>query len=185
MVIIVILVVLLAIFLPNVWAKYVLQKHSRTREEIPGTGGELAKHLVEKCELNGVNVEITEAGDHYDPINKVVRLSEGVYNGRSLTAVVVAGHEIGHAIQDHIGYMPLRMRTNLVGFAQFAERIGAIILVALPFITVLTRAPAAGALMFGAGLTVLLIPVVVHLITLPVEFDASFRRALPLSLIHI
>ena len=146
---------------------------------MPGTGGELAVHLARQCGLSGVTVERTEDGDHYDPIGKVVRLSESSYDGKSLTAVTVAAHEIGHAIQDHIGYGPLQLRTRLVVFAQFAERFGAIVLIALPFITVITRTPIAGAATFAAGLAILLIPVGVHLITLPVEFDASFNRALP------
>ena len=103
-----------------------------------------------------------------------------MYDGKSLTAVVVAAHEVGHAIQDRLGYVPLKLRTRLVGLAALSERVGAIILVALPFITVLTRIPATGAVMLIIGLAILLVPVVVHLITLPVEFDASFKRALPI-----
>ena len=109
-----------------------------------------------------------------------MRLSEAVYDGKSLTAVAVAAHEVGHAIQDELNYAPLKLRSRLVGLASVSERIGAMILVALPFITALTRIPAAGALMLVAGLAILLVPVIVHLITLPVEFDASFKRALPI-----
>ena len=180
MAIAVIVLVLCIVFLPSWWARYILNRHNIPRPDMPGTGGELAIHLVNECGLKDVTVERTEKGDHYDPIGKVVRLSESNYDGKSLTAITVAAHEIGHAIQDHIGYRPLRLRTSLVGYAQFAERFGAVVLIALPFITVLTRAPAAGAMTFMAGLTILLVPVLVHLITLPVEFDASFNRALPI-----
>lgn len=178
--IIVILLVLAAVFGPQLWAKQILKKYARHREEIPGTGGELALHLVENSKLDGVTVERIPQGDHYDPIQKVVRLSETVYDGKSLTAVVVAAHEVGHAIQDRFDYAPLRLRTRLVGLTAVSERIGAMILIALPFITALTRVPATGALMLVAGFAVLLVPVVVHLVTLPVEFDASFKRALPI-----
>ena len=177
---IIIVLVLVIVFGPQLWAQYILKRHSKQRPGIPGTGGELALHLIANSELDGVTVERTEQGDHYDPIEKVVRLSEAVFDGKSLTAVAVTAHEVGHAIQDHLNYAPLRIRTRLVGVAAFSERFGAMILLGLPFITALTRIPAAGALMLVAGLSVLLVPVVVHLVTLPVEFDASFKRALPI-----
>jgi Zn-dependent membrane protease YugP len=173
-------IVLAAVFGPQLWARTILKRHSRHREEIPGTGGELAIHLIQNSKLDGVTVEKIPQGDHYDPVEKVVRLSESVYDGKSLTAVVVAAHEVGHAIQDRLGYAPLKLRTRLVMVARISERLGAMILIALPFITALTRMPATGALMFCAGLAVLFVPVAVHLVTLPVEFDASFNRALPI-----
>ena len=159
------LLVIAAVFGPQLWARYVLKRHSRHRDEIPGTGGELAVHLIENSKLDGVTVERIPGGDHYDPVAKVVRLSEAVHDGKSLTAVVVA---------------PLKWRTRLVRVAAASERLGAVILIALPFVTALTRVPATGALMLAGGLAVLLIPVAVHFVTLPVEFDASFRRALPI-----
>lgn len=176
----IILLVLAAVFGPQLWAQRILKHHSRHRSEIPGTGGELAAHLVENSKLEGVTIERIAAGDHYDPVEKVVRLSESVYDGKSLTAVVVAAHEVGHAIQDALGYTPLKLRTRLVMLTQISERVGAMLLIALPFVTALTRVPATGALLFFAGISVLLVPVVVHLVTLPVEFDASFNRALPI-----
>ncbi|MFT4580424.1 MAG: Zn-dependent membrane protease YugP [Gammaproteobacteria bacterium] len=170
---------LAVVFGPQLWAKSILKRHSKHRQEIPGTGGELAIHLIKSIKLEGVTVERIPAGDHYDPINKVVRLSESVYDAKSLTAVVVAAHEVGHAMQDRLGYMPLRIRTSLVKIAHISEGLGAIILIALPFITALTRTPATGIFMLIAGVAVLFVPVAVHLVTLPVEFDASFKRALP------
>ncbi|MGR9090515.1 MAG: zinc metallopeptidase [Gammaproteobacteria bacterium] len=176
----IVILVLAAVFGPQLWARYILKRHSRHRDEIPGTGGEFAVHLLENSKLDGVTVERIPTGDHYDPIAKVVRLSEAVHDGKSLTAVVVAAHEVGHAIQDRFGYAPLKWRTRLVNVAAVSERLGAIILIALPFVTALTRIPATGALMLTGGLSILLIPVAVHFVTLPVEFDASFRRALPI-----
>ncbi len=172
--------VLAVVFGPQLWAQRILKQHAKHRGEIPGTGGELAINLIENSKLEGVTVEKIPRGDHYDPLEKVVRLSESVYDGKSLTAVVVAAHEVGHAIQDKFDYAPLRLRTRLVILARISERMGAMILIALPFITMLTRMPATGALLFLAGLAVLLVPVAVHLVTLPVELDASFRRALPI-----
>ena len=172
---------LLAFFLlPNLWAKWVLSRHARRREEYPGTGGELAEHLIRRLGLEGVRVEVTEQGDHYDPEARRVRLSQEHYAGRSLTAVTVAAHEVGHAIQHREGYAPLLARSRLVAVAQKAEKVGALLMMAAPFLFVLTRLP--GGLVVVVALAVISFgtAALVHLVTLPVEFDASFGRALPL-----
>src|SRR6056297_2762302 len=128
---------LLALFLlPNVWAKWVLARHAHGREEYPGTGGELADHLIRRLGLEGVRVEMTNQGDHYDPEARRVRLSPDNYQGRSLTAVTVAAHEVGHAIQHHQGYAPLIARARMVGVAQKAEKVGALLMMAAPFLFV-------------------------------------------------
>ena len=88
--IVIIILVLAVVFGPQLWAQYILKRHSRHRDEIPGTGGELAVHLITNSKLEGVTVEKIESGDHYDPEAKAVRRSESVYDGKSLTAVVVA-----------------------------------------------------------------------------------------------
>lgn len=168
------------IFGPHIWAKRTLQMYSDHRDEIPGTGGELAQHLLDRLRIKSIRVEEADMGDHYDPVEKVVRLTPDVLNGKSLTAIVVAAHEVGHAIQDHLSYRPLHVRTKLVALSHTAEKAGSAILIALPFIATLTLAPVVGALMLFAGIATLSIPVLIHLITLPVEFDASFRRALPI-----
>jgi len=169
-----------AIFGPQWWTKKILTKYSQARDDFPETGGELAQHLLNNMNMSHVKVEITEAGDHYDPIDKVVRLSEANWGEKSLTAVATAAHEVGHAIQDSIGYQPLHARTRLVKFAQIAEKLGAGLMVMMPIVAIFTRFPHLGILMFLGGLLSLGTSVVVHLITLPVEWDASFKRALPI-----
>ncbi len=178
-IIILLLLLLAIIYGPQLWAKRVLNKYSRHRDDFPGTGGELAQHLLKQLNMP-VKVEITEAGDHYDPIDKVVRLSSDNFNGKSLTAVATAAHEVGHAIQDHSGYKALHNRTKLVRIAQVAEKVGAGLMMMIPVIALIARIPAAGVLMFLGGIASLGASVLVHLITLPVEFDASFNRALPI-----
>ncbi|MEM7468864.1 MAG: zinc metallopeptidase [Pseudomonadota bacterium] len=178
--ILILILVVSAIWGPGLWAQYILKKHSTERPELPGNGGELAAHLIEACGLSDVSLEKTDGGDHYDPMSKTVRLSADNYEGKSLTAITVAAHEVGHAIQDHIGYAPLRWRTRLVGLAQFAEKFGAVVLIAMPLVTVLARTPVASVATLGVGLSIMLVPVIVHFITLPVEYDASFNRALPI-----
>lgn len=176
------LVLLIVIFGPQLWARHVLKTHAGERQDIPGTGAEFAKHLLKNAHMENYGVEKAEdrMGDHFDPMTGTVRLSEAHYDHRSLSAIVVAAHEVGHAIQHHIGYRPLQIRSQLAAAAAYAERIASIILIAMPFVTVLTRVPSAGAGMLLLGVAVMMVPVMVHLVTLPVELDASFKRALPI-----
>lgn len=166
-------------FVPQWWARAVLRRYDKPRGDFPGSGGEFAEHLVRRFELP-VRVESTDAGDHYDPRDKVVRLSRGVFEGRSLTAVTVAAHEVGHALQDQSGYAPLTARTRMVVLAQRLEQVGSVLMMAIPIVLLLVRVPAAGVLTFLAGLAAIGSATLVHLVTLPVEFDASFRRAMPI-----
>lgn len=181
MFIIIFLLLLVAIiFGPQLWAKRILTKHSRPREDFPGTGGEFAQHLLTKLKIHNVKVEISETGDHYDPIDKAVRLIRPNLEGKSLTAVATAAHEVGHAIQDHINYQPFRTRIKLVKIAQITEKLGAGLMMMIPVVAIFTRIPALGILMFLGGIMSLGTSVIVHLVTLPVELDASFKRALPI-----
>ena len=92
----------LAIYAPQLWIRYTMRRFGKDIPAMPGTGGELAQHLVDRFELSGVTVETTEEGqDHFDPSTPAVRLSPSIYEGKSLTAVAVATHEVGHAIQFH------------------------------------------------------------------------------------
>ena len=150
------------------------------REYFSGNGIELARLILDGMNLNDVNVEKTEIGDHYNPVTKTVRLTDARCGRRTLTAVVVAAHEVGHAIQDHTEYPPLQARTRMVGTAAKIERVGAALMMGVPILAVITRVPATGFLMFLGGFATLCIPLVVHLLTLPTEFDASFKRAHPL-----
>ena len=165
---------------PSYWVKHTLKKYSYPEDRYPGTGGELARILLDWANLQAVKVEVTEQGDHYDPLEKAVRLTADKFNGKSLTAITVAAHEVGHAIQDRDGYLPLKLRTRLIQISAPAEKLGAAILMMAPVITVITRAPIAGALFFAGGLLTLGTATVVHLITLPMEMHASFARALPM-----
>ena len=108
-----VLIVLAIIFGPSLWVKFVMRRYSNEQPEMPGTGGELAKHLIERFSLKDVEVEVTELGDHYDPIEKKVRLLPQNYESKSLTAIAIAAHEVGHAIQDHQGDRRLAARTKM------------------------------------------------------------------------
>lgn len=173
-------IVLALVYGPSLWVRSVLARYSEPANRYPGTGGELARHLLDGLGMQGVKVEKTEHGDHYDPLQRAVRLTPDKFAGRSLTAVTVAAHEVGHAVQDQTGYAPLRWRTRLARLAMPVEKLGAGILMLAPVIALVTRAVPA-ALLFGlGGMLTLGASIVVHLVTLPTEFDASFNRALPI-----
>lgn len=178
----VLLLIILAalVFAPQWWAGYTLRRYARDLERIPGTGAELARHLLDRFDMREVAVEKTEGGDHYDPNDRAVRLSAGNHDGRSLTAVAVATHEVGHAIQHHRGERMLAARTRLVAVAAGAQRFGSLALLAIPVVALATRSPAAGLLLGLVALGGMLLGALVHLITLPVEFDASFGKAMPI-----
>ena len=178
-VVLLLIIVGLVIFGPQLWTRRVFAKHATPRPDYPGTGGELARHLLNRFDMQHVKVEPTEKGDHYDPAIKAVRLTPTIFDGKSLTAITVAAHEVGHAIQDHLGYQPLAERTKLVRLAQGAEKVGAVLMMGIPIAAALARTPAASVLVMVAGMATMAISTLVHLVTLPVEWDASFRRALP------
>ena len=165
---------------PSLWVNAVMSRYRLPRDRYPQTGGELARELLDAAGLHDVRTETTESGDHYDPVHKVLRLSPANFNERSLTAVTVAAHEVGHALQDAQAFAPLRWRTRLVQWVGPVEKVGAVMLMASPFAGAVTRAPALGLLTFLGGMLTLGSAVVVHALTLPAELDASFVRALPL-----
>ena len=175
-----IVVILGLVFLPGIWVQRVLARYSEPRDRYSGSGAELARHLLDINELHDVKVEATEDGDHYDPVEKVVRLTQDKYDGHSLTALTVAAHEVGHAVQDKTAYTPLRLRTQLVRVVGPIQRLGAGILMVSPFVGAITRVPQLGIVMFAAGFLTLASSTLVHFVTLPTEFDASFGRALPM-----
>jgi len=165
--------------LPQMWVRKTIARHSRERPDFPGTGGEFARHILDEMKLSDVRVEETKLGDHYDPETKTVRLLPEHFNGRSLAAVVIAAHEAGHAMQDATGYPPLQARTRLAKQAIRAEKVGAVVMLAAPIVMALAKAPYLLVIEVFAGVMLLALSILMHAVTLPVEFDASFRRALP------
>lgn len=176
----VIVLLLALIFGPGWWVRNVMARYSSPEDRYQGTGGELARYLLDQLGLQHVGVEETSDGDHYDPAEKKVCLVPANLNGRSLTAITVAAHEVGHALQDANDFAPLRLRTQLIKLARPLERLGAGILMAAPLLGVLTRVPLISVAMVVGGLLSLGTTTLVHLLTLPTELDASFSRALPM-----
>jgi Zn-dependent membrane protease YugP len=171
---------LCAVFLPTLWVRWVMQRYAREVPNLPGTGGELAKHLIQRFELDGVKAEVSDIGDHYDPQERTVRLSESNWSGRSLTAVAVAAHEVGHAIQHRKKDPRLQARTTLVPLVNVLGQASVGVLVVAPIIGLVTRHPVPPMLIAVIGLSGLILRMLLHLVTLPTEWDASFGKALPI-----
>lgn len=138
------------------------------------TGGQLARRVLDDMGLEGVKVERTgrHLGDHYDPRRRVVRLSPAVHDQPSLAALGIAAHEVGHAIQHHTGYVALVLRNGFVPLAQLGTN------AAWPlFIIGLLVGADAGIMLMNVAILFFTAAVLFHVITLPVEYNAS-RRAM-------
>lgn len=173
-------ILILVLLGPGIWVRHTIKRYSQPDDRYDMTGETLARRLLDAHGMHEVKTELAEGGDHYDPVAKVVRLSAPNLEGKSLAAITIAAHEVGHALQDATGYAPLKLRTRLVRWVGPLEKAGALLLMMTPLIVALTRVPVAGGMMLAGGLASLGSAVVVHLLTLPTEIDASFRRALPM-----
>ena len=172
------LCLLALLFAPQLWVRSVLKKYGRTAEHLPGNGGELALHFCQKFQLDSVQVKSAAQADHYDPTRKHIALQQQHYEGRSLAAVAVAAHEFGHALQDARGERLFVWRGRLVKISMLMRQLAIGLIMVAPVIGWVS--PLAGASIFALGLIANVSILVVHLVTVPVEFDASFKYALPL-----
>ena len=157
----------------SMWASFktksAFKKYSRVPTANGQTGAEAAARLLASAGLQ--NVEILRARgmltDHYNPVNRTLNLSEGVYDSRSVAAVGVAAHEAGHAIQHAEHYKPLGLRSMLVPTAKIGSSLGYLVMLGGLFLSS-TNMVLVGAVLFSAVL-------LFQIVTLPVEFDASNR----------
>ena len=149
--------------------KSTFSKYARVAASSGFTGAQAARHLLDAQGLNDVPVEMTQGflTDHYDPRTKALHLSPQVYQSQSLSAIGVACHEAGHALQHATRYAPLALRSSLVPAAQFGSNL------ALPifFVGLIFHLP----FLVKAGILVFGLTVLFTLITLPVEWNASAR----------
>ncbi len=147
------------------------QKFSKIAASSGLTGAEAAKIILDKNGIYDVSVQPINGTltDHYDPKSKVIRLSQGIYDSNSVSAVSVAAHEVGHAIQDNEGYAFLRFRSALVPVVNFTSKFTFIIIFAGFFLELVE--------LIDIGIILFALSVLFHIVTLPVELDAS-KRAL-------
>jgi Zn-dependent membrane protease YugP len=153
------------------WAQWRVQSAFAAASQLPAplSGAAAARHILDSAGADDVRIEAVPGNlsDHYDPRDKVLRLSEGVYGARSLAAVGIAAHEAGHALQDAKGYALMSIRNAAVGVANFGSGIGLFVFMiglglALKPLAWLGIALFAGTVFF-------------QLVNLPVEIDASNR----------
>jgi hypothetical protein len=173
------LLIALVVLGPHLWVKWVIRSAQKPADRYPGNGASFARHLLDKYGLENVRVETTTLGDHYDPSSKTVRLVEPHYSENSLAAVTIAAHEVGHAIQDADQYLPLITRSKLAPIAGWGQRIAVAAVWMMPIATAIIQSPVGIRLLAVVTVVGLLFATLLHLITLPVEWDASFKRAWP------
>lgn len=175
------LILLLATLLPSIWVRYSMSKYATEIEDMPGTGGELAEHLLQQLNIDGIKVEQTSTNnDHFDPSVPAVRLSPLNYGGKSLTAIAVAAHEVGHAVQFARKERVFELRSRYMPTAMRLKRIGIWIIAAAPILGFIIKSPIALLWVLIASLILQLMGALAYLIVLPEEWDASFNKALPM-----
>ena len=157
-------------------------RYSRVPVQRGISGREVAEMILNAAGIFDVPVQMVQGTltDHYDPSAKVLRLSENVYNGRSIAAVGVAAHECGHAIQHQQGYAPLQIRNAIIPATRIGSRLSMpliILGIIVSGATNSTRGTDFGRYVIMAGIALFSLSVIFQLLTLPVEFNAS-RRAL-------
>ena len=178
--IIVIAVLVALVVAPQIWVSRVLKRHKAERPDLPGTGGELARHLIAHYGIEGASVERFDGPDHYAPDDRAVRLSPDIHDGRSLSAVAVAAHEVGHAIQHHRNERGLALTGKLMRVVAVTDKFAGVFFLLSAPLSLLARTPAAFFAFVGLGIVFLGLRVVARAATLPVEYDASFGKALPI-----
>jgi len=175
------LVLMILPMLLALWAQFKVKgayaKYSQIGSRSGMTGAYVARRIMDTEGINDVDLEpiAGEMTDHYDPIHKVVRLSEGVYNSTSLAALGIAAHEVGHVIQDARGYAPMRLRHAIYPVANIGSKL------AWPLIIAGLIFGLGGGIVLKIGIYLFIASVAFTVITLPVEFNASRRAMLALA----
>ncbi len=167
------IIILIPVLIIAMYAQYKVKstfnKYSKISTNVNMSAADIVRKLLEENGINDVNVQRIKGNltDHYDPSKKVLNLSENIYNSNSVAAIGVAAHEAGHAIQDDKGYKPLKLRANLVPAASIGSSWG-LPMAIIGFFLQTQFLIALGFIMFFGAF-------VFHLVTLPVEFNASTR----------
>ena len=173
------MILLIPAMILAVWAQMrvssTYSKYKQVQSMQGVTGEKAAKYLLQRNGIMDVEVEQVEGklSDHYDPKAKKVRLSTDNYQGRSLSALAVAAHEVGHAIQHNTGYLPLQLRHTILP----ATNIGSFAAIPLFFIGFFFNTP----WLMDIGILLFAGVVIFHMVTLPVEFNASSRALAQLA----
>ncbi len=158
------------------WLKRTYAKYSKQRSYSGMSGSQVARAILDRNGLNNVPVEPVagQLTDHYDPRTKVVRLSEGNFRSDSIAAASVAAHEVGHAIQDASGYVPMKLRSGIVPIVNFSSQLFMPLLFG-GFILGGFSGSGIGTLLIQVAAILFLAVFAFQVVTLPVEVNASTR----------
>ena len=175
------LITLFIYFVPTLWVNYTLGKHDDELPNMPFTGSEFGNQVLKEKEITNVSIlGDDKIGDHYDVIKKKVGVKSERLNRKSLTSITVVCHEIGHAIQDAEDYKPLRRRHSIIQKTRWISKIGNLLMyIGIPAIVATQSFPLIR-LCIIIILIATLIEMLTHIVTLNVELDASFNRAMPI-----
>jgi Zn-dependent membrane protease YugP len=172
------------VFLPQLWVKNTYNAFSEVPSARGLTGAEVARAMLQEHGIANVTVEAVpgELSDHYDPSHHAVRLSEANYYGRSIAGVAVAAHEVGHAIQHAKGYVPVVIRSSMVPLVNIGSQMGPLLLmISFTLGAMGTIMPSWAYMLAWVGVIMFAMATAFHLVTLPVELDASGRALKALS----
>jgi Zn-dependent membrane protease YugP len=162
---------ILPALLLGLWAQFRIKVNYATAQQLPAplSGAAAARHILDSAGLGNVGIEMVPGhlSDHYDPRDKVLRLSEEVYHSRTLAAVGIAAHEAGHALQDAYAYAPLVIRNAAVPIAGFGSNAG----ILMAIFGAILNMPG----LVWAGIIAFSAVVFFQVVNLPVEFNASAR----------
>ena len=165
---------------PIIWYNYIFKKNDKVLINMPFTGFEFGRELLQEHNLNDVQIEGTKLGDHYDLINKKVMVLEDRLAKKSLTSITIICHEIAHAIQHKENYKPLKRRNVIIKNTSWITQLGSgILLIGFPIIFA-TGSYGFIKICLAIAAFSLLISALIHIITLDVEIDASFNKAYPI-----
>jgi uncharacterized protein len=156
------------------WVRSSYSKYSKQMSASGLTGAQTARMILDRNNLSNVSVEPVagQLTDHYDPMRKVIRLSEGNFSKPSIAAVSVAAHECGHAIQDASGYLPMKLRSGLFPIVNFAGQLW----FPLFFLAIIMGiGTVTGQLFIQLAVLAFAGVLAFHVVTLPVEVNASTR----------
>lgn len=166
------------VFVPQMWVKNTVSRFLEVPTGRSYSGREVAQRILSENGLSHVSVEMVDGmlSDHYDPTQKIVRLSPDVYRGTSVSSVAVAAHECGHALQHAQGYFPMSIRSAMAPVVGLGSGIGPwLIMLGIALGATSHLAPSWAWMMAWLGVICYGLAVAFHLVTLPVELDASGR----------
>lgn len=158
-------------FAAQAYVKSTFNKYSKVLSRKGYTATQAAQYILDRAGIQDVRLERVSGDltDHYDARAKVLRLSDTTANSTSVAAIGVAAHEVGHAIQDQVGYVPLRLRHALVPATNFGQSIS------MPMILIGVVIGSGGQTLIQLGILLFSLTFVFQVVTLPVEFNASYR----------